>query len=445
MTKRRTIQIISVAAAAFVALGAVTISGYVLSANYERNLEYTYRRAFNDLSTYVTTMESTLEKAAYANTATQQNGITAKLIKEASGAKSSLSALPLREDTMDNVNKFITQVEDFSTSLSKKISMGKGISEDDQETLDKLYDYAALLKADLAQLQNQFDNQDLKIGESTALLANLTLEEAIPTFGDELAAYAEDFKDYPTLIYDGPFSDHITQMEPKLIKDAETVSVADAIETASKFFDIEKNDLSHTSDTGGNLPTYNLTYGDKIISVTQQGGQVLSLLDTRTIESANLTYEDAKKKAEEFLQKNNFGDMQESYYVINDNKCTIQFFSKVDDATVYPDLIKVSVALDNGDITEYNASGYIMNHHERELDSPALSLEKARKQVSPNLEIEKENLAIIPTAGLDEVLCYEFLCKGKNEEEVLVYINADTGFEEQILILLRSDNGVLTI
>ena len=37
-------------------------------------------------------------------------------------------------------------------------------------------------------------------------------------FGDELAAYAEDFQDYPTLIYDGPFSDHITQQKPKLIE-----------------------------------------------------------------------------------------------------------------------------------------------------------------------------------------------------------------------------------
>ena len=116
MTKQRTIQIISVAAATLFALGAVAVSGYLLAARYQRTLEYDYRRAFHELSIYVATMESTLEKASYANTATQQNGIAAKLIREASGAKSSLAILPLRDDTMDNVQKFITQVEDFSAA-----------------------------------------------------------------------------------------------------------------------------------------------------------------------------------------------------------------------------------------------------------------------------------------------------------------------------------------
>lgn len=445
MTKRRTIQIISVATAAFVALGAVAISGYLFSARYQRNLEYSYRRAFNELSTYVSTMESTLEKAAYANTATQQSGIAAKLMKEAGGAKSSLSVLPLRENTMDNVQKFISQVEDFSTALNKKIAAGTGISNDDRETLNQLYDYAALLKADIAQLQNQFDSQDLRIGESAKLIANLNLDEAVPAFGDELAAYAEDFKDYPTLIYDGPFSDHITQMEPKMLKDAEAVTVAQAIENAAQFFSLEKSAITHTSDTGGNLPTINLTYDTKKISVTQLGGKILSLLDTRTVETTVLDYEQAKKKAEEFLQNNNFGELTESYYVINDNICTIQFFVKQDGAVIYPDLIKVSVALDNGDICEYNATGYLMNHQERQLKTPELTLEEARKNVSPALTVEKENMAVIPTAGAHEVLCYEFLCSGKNGDEVLVYINAETGMEEQILILLRSDNGVLTI
>ena len=445
MTKQRTIQLISVAAAAFFALSAVAVSGYLLAGRYQRNLEYDYRRAFHELSTYVATMESTLEKASYANTATQQNGIAAKLIREASGAKSSLAILPLRDDTMDNVQKFISQVEDFSTALSKNVSSGKSVTDEDQETLGKLYEYAALLKANLAMLQQRFDDNDLHIGESERLLSNLDLENVVPAFGDELAASAEEFKDYPTLIYDGPFSDHITQRKPKLIDGKETITVADAIESAAKFFDLKQSDISHTSDTGGNLPTINLSCGTKRISVTRQGGRVLSLLDTRAVESTKLTYEEAKEKAETFLRRNHFGEMKESYYVINDNICTIQFFSQINSATVYPDLIKISIALDNGDVAEYSAAGYIMNHHDRNVSSPKLTLEEARKQVSKNLKIEKENLAIIPTAGLDEVLCYEFLCSGKSGDEVLVYINGETGMEEQILILLRSDSGILTI
>lgn len=445
MTKRRTVQIVSVTAAALIALSAVAIGGYTMANRYHRDLEYSYRRAFNELNTYVSVMESTLEKSIYANTPTQQTGIAGVLMKNASAAKSSLSVLPLKENTMDTIQKFISQVEDFSTALSKKAASGQTITNEDQTTLTQLYDYAALLKADLAQLLNQFDDQRLSIGESQTLISNLNLEEAVPVFGEELAAYAEDFQDYPTLIYDGPFSDHITQRKPKLLADTEQISTEQAIDTAAQFFNLEKETITYSSDTGGNLPTINLTSHTKKISVTQQGGIVLRLLDTRTVKKSNLTYEQAKQIAEEFLRKNGFGDCKESYYVINDNLCTIQFFAQKNGATLYPDLIKVSVALDNGEIAEYNAAGYIMNHTERTIEKPTLTPEEARKIVSPALTITTENLAVIPTAGLNEVLCYEFLCTGKNQDEVLVYINAQTGMEEQIFIVLRSDNGVLTI
>ncbi len=42
-------------------------------------------------------------------------------------------------------------------------------------------------------------------------------------------------------------------------------------------------------------------------------------------------------------------------------------------------------------------------------------------------------------------MCYEFLCRGQNDEQVLVYINSETGMEEQILILIETDNGTLAI
>ncbi|MDD5952696.1 MAG: germination protein YpeB [Oscillospiraceae bacterium] len=445
MSKRRIIQLATVTAAAFLALGAVIVTGSVVSAKYQRDLEYNYRRAFNELTTYVSTMESTLSKSIYANTATQQTGIAAKLMQDASGAKSSLSVLPLQGDTLNTVQKFLSQVEDFSTALTKQVSSGIGISDKDRETLSQLYDYAALLKADLAHLQQQFDRQDLQIGESTRLISNLELDPSVPVFSDALSSSAEDFQDYPTLIYDGPFSDHITQLEPKLLKGKPEVDEAEAIDKAASFFALNKNDLQHTSDTAGNLPTINLTDGTKKISVTKQGGEILSLLDTRNVESASLDYEQAKQKAEEFLQKNNFGPMKESYYVINDNRCTIQFFTEENGAVVYPDLIKITVALDNGDIAEYNSTGYLMNHHQRKIPQPKITLEEAKKAISPALTIQKERMAVIPTAGLHEVLCYEFLCDGKNGDEVLVYLNAETGMEEQIFLVLRSDNGVLTI
>ena len=55
-----------------------------------------------------------------------------------------------------------------------------------------------------------------------------------------------------------------------------------------------------------------------------------------------------------------------------------------------------------------------------------------------------EGLAMIPTKFQTEILCWEF--KGKvDNREFLVYINAETGKEEDILIILDTPNGTLTV
>ena len=87
-----------------------------------------------------------------------------------------------------------------------------------------------------------------------------------------------------------------------------------------------------------------------------------------------------------------------------------------------------------------------MNHHQRSLQAPSVSAEKARESVSTRLEIQKEpSLTLIPTPGLDEVLCWEFVCKGEDGEDILVYINGETGMEERIYELIESDNGILAL
>ena len=86
-----------------------------------------------------------------------------------------------------------------------------------------------------------------------------------------------------------------------------------------------------------------------------------------------------------------------------------------------------------------------MNHHSRNIPSPLISKEQASKSVSPKLKIISAKNAIIPTSGKKEIPVYEFKTKAKNGNTVLVYINQDNGAEEQILILVENENGILTV
>ena len=111
---------------------------------------------------------------------------------------------------------------------------------------------------------------------------------------------------------------------------------------------------------------------------------------------------------------------------------------------MYPDLIKLKVALDNGQILGIETTGYLNNHTQRDVSKVKITKEQAKEKLNKNLNIQSETLAIIPTEWKTEKLCYEF--KGKVEEtEYLVYINAENGEEEQILIITNTPNGVLTM
>ena len=85
-----------------------------------------------------------------------------------------------------------------------------------------------------------------------------------------------------------------------------------------------------------------------------------------------------------------------------------------------------------------------MNHIRRENISPVVGAKDAWDMVSPELTVEGSRLTIIPTEGKNEKLCWEFRCRAQDSSRVLVYIGADSGREEQILLVLEDESGMLT-
>ena len=79
------------------------------------------------------------------------------------------------------------------------------------------------------------------------------------------------------------------------------------------------------------------------------------------------------------------------------------------------------------------------------MEAPAVAVEAARGKVSPKLKVLREQLAMVPTDGEYEVLCWEFTCEAENGQHYIVCINAATGAEQKILILLEDENGTLAV
>ena len=102
------------------------------------------------------------------------------------------------------------------------------------------------------------------------------------------------------------------------------------------------------------------------------------------------------------------------------------------------------MALDNGDILGMESKGYLNSHTERNIEEPKVSMEEARKVINKRMEVLSEGLAIVPTDWSTEVLTYEF--KGKVEDNnFIVYVNANSGKEQNVFIIIDTPGGMLAI
>lgn len=181
------------------------------------------------------------------------------------------------------------------------------------------------------------------------------------------------------------------------------------------------------------------------VAVTRQGGQLNWMTNSRTVGRSSLGIEKDRERARDFLAAHGFKNMVPVYYEHQGGTAIFNFAAAQDNVIIYPDQIKVTVALDNGEILGAEASGFLMNHHSRDLPRPRISAAQARGKVSPRLqEVKGGRLALIPVSPDKEKLTYEFQGQLK-KDTFLIYINALDGTEEQILRVVRNPEGVLTL
>lgn len=444
LSKKAFVRICSFAAAALVTAAGAGVYGYYLANSYRSQLEYTYQRALDNLNDYLDGIDITLYKSMYSGTPERMGLFSAELWRDSSAAKACLSQLPIADAEIDTIYRFLSQVGEYSMELSKRSARGKKPGGEELDNLRSLIKTARLMSDSAQNVRQNLSGGAFWTNEIKHTLAEDADNQALSAAARSFSDANQSIQDYPTLIYDGPFSDHILQMEPKLLENAQEISLDKARETAARFLGRHEDELTDAGEENSKTAAYVFQCGDEQAAVTKRGGYLIYMSKPRETGKRSLNHEQAGKLASEYLEKNGLGSFHTSYYMVFEDICTINFAYLFNGTVCYTDLIKVGVALDTGEIVSVEARGYIMNHHERMSPDTKYTAEQAKASVSPLLDIESVSLALIPTSGKNEVHCYEFLCTGENGEQILVYVNTDTLIEEQILILQETPGGILT-
>ncbi|KXG77887.1 germination protein YpeB [Thermotalea metallivorans] len=422
--------------------------------NIEHNiyLENQFQRMFYDMIVDVENIQVALAKIMVTGTPRQNVMLFTDIMHLSYDAQEKLSQLPIEHSHVSRTQKFLSQVGDFSMALARKNLDGKPLNQKEMDTLEELHNYSNYLSQQLIALQNQIAEKGVKIGELRKK-ANKKLDQANKNIiATSFVNLEEKMQEYPELIYDGPFSEHLRRKKPKLtggpIPKEAILKIAEAFVDDGIKYDARV--LGDMDDT--RMPSYVISLQPKqggaeseiSMAVTKTGGKVVWMLDHRDIGEARISEEQGIQIAQNFLKKQGYDNMIPTYSVQYDGQMVINFAYQQDDVVVYPDLIKVKVGLDQGKIVGFEAEGYLSNHFERKITPPQISAEEAREKISMNAEVSEPRLAIIPTEGGDEVLCYEFKARFK-QDTFLIYINANTGDEQKILQVIIKDEGVLML
>lgn len=414
------------------------------------SMQNQYNRAFYELADYVDDIDTSLYKSMLVNSPAQMATISTDIFRKSEAAKACLGQLPLSDVELDNTSKFLSQVGDYSYYLSQNMIKNHPLTEEEYKNLESLKNYSASLNDSLLNMQNDLYSGAISFESGSAKKRfSQTAAAASNDISTGMEGVEKDFASYPSLIYDGPFSEHMENAKPVMLENAQELSQEDALKKAQSFLGSRGDGLTFESDTQNtNIDAYTFTSAQDdrqiSISVTKKGGYVVYFLDNRAVDAENINMEAAVASAADFLQSKGFESMKNSYFDKTNGIATINFAYVENNITCYSDLVKVRVALDNGEILGIECHGYLMNHKRRAPSPAQLSKEDARAKLNSHLNIESETMAIIPKDSLKEVLCYEFQGKS-HDRNFIIYLNADTGEEEKILILIENEDGILTM
>ncbi|NOH16569.1 germination protein YpeB [Clostridium cochlearium] len=422
--------------------------------DYRNYLQAQYSKNMYELMDSVQNIRVNLSKAAIVGSREQKIIVFDEIFRHATNANDRLHSLPLSQDTIENTSKFLSQVGDFCYTLGKTTSEGTELQDKDYKNIEGLKNRSFKLEANLNQVSDEINEGRVKWGEIRKKVGGV-LARNKEDVSEKFKGIQKQVTQYPSLIYDGPFSDNVVEIEPRINKERE-ISKEDAekkIKTVIGEDKVTKISLiNRESNTG--ISTYSFEVAlkgrnnknDKIVcEVSKKGGKILYLLDNRLVENGKIEIDTAIKKGKEFLKSIGYKEMVPTYTTNYGNVATISYVYKKDNIMVYPDQIKLKIALDDGSIVGIESEKYLVSHTEdRNIPNPKVSLEEARGKVGKRLKVKASRLAIIPTETNKEKLCYEFT-GDYNGETFIVYINSDNGYEERIIQIINTPNGQLTI
>ena len=426
-------------------LGATTLGfgiGYAISQSqsleYKNNLESVYENNFYSLLDNVNNLDNKLSKTLNSTSSNFQRKTLLEASKNASEAEIAVACLPLNPADIQETVRMVNQISGYTSTLSEKLVDGS-LTQGEYETLQEIYQSVNELKVNL----NRFAR---KLNEGYSIIdASMSSDYETNDFAISLSTYKDNDVQYPSMIYDGPFSDSVVYSEIKGLK-GERIKKSDAVTALEKHFK-NASSVEYESETTGRFETYNFrVYNSEnevlFVQVSQIGGYILTISGAGESGDNNITKENAEIIAKNFALDNGVENPEIVWSDIIDNDIYFNITPSQNGIILYSDLVKVKINLVSGTVVGYDSTSYFTNHTSRSLSKGDVSYNQISGKIPSNFDLIQHRLALVPLDYNREVVCIEIEAK-ENESTYYFYFNDKSGELENVLKVIKTDNGNL--
>lgn len=402
------------------------------------NAENNYQRAFHDLTYQIDVLNDKIGTTLAMNSRSSLSPQLAEVWKITSQAHGDVGQLPLTLLPFNKTEEFLANIGDFSYKAAIRDLDKEPLTEKEYGTLKTLYKQSGEIQQDLRQVQYMVLKNNLRWMDVELALAtekgkgDNTIIDGFKTVEKTVEGYSEtDFG--PAQINLQIRDENFKKLQGKKISKNDAIKITRRYASLGNAGKVRVEENGKGSDYGFYSvsildPKTNL---EASMDITKKGGYPIWFLLDRDVKKQVISLNDASNKAITFLKDNNFTNLDLFESAQYDNIGVFTFVGNQDGVRIYPDAIKMKVALDNGEIVGFSAEDYLKSHKTREIPQAGISLEEAKTKINPNLKIMDQTKAVILNDLNAEVLCYEFLGV-LGEDTYRIYINAEDGTEEKV-------------
>lgn len=423
-----------------VALVGAAVWGY--QENQEKNsilikAENQYQRAFHDLTYHVESLHRELGNTLAVNSKSEPfvRKSLANIWRLTSQAQSEINQLPLTLLPFNKTEDFLANIANFSYRTSVRNLTKEPMKDGEIKSLKILYQRSKEISDELMKVQSKVLNQNLRWMDVEVALAseNKTMDNTII---DGFKTVDKRVGSYPEIDW-GPSVQSLYQKRTYSALSGSEMTPAEIKKKAAKLLGIKNVESLKVVENGRGTEyssySVSLNEGNQKLQMdfSKKGGNMLWYMRERRVREQKLTADQAVSAANRKIKSMGYPQMTPINYDEYENVASITLAAVKDDVIIYPEKLTVNVALDNGEALGFNATDYVFEHKQRNIQAPRLRPEQAEQYLNGEFRILSQELALIQNDENREVLCYRYTGR-INGSKYRIFINTDSGLEEKV-------------